>query len=92
MIVIVIISVVVAIFIPALKDKMKEHKGDLKEIVATGKEIVSAKPSNESRPVESAKPGKDICIEGCKKIMIGNQMYYLATIDDWGDLQPIPCK
>lgn len=92
LLVIVIAGVVTAIVIPKVRDILRDHKGDLKEIVATSKEIVGAKTDGSSGIQLITREGDFGCIEGKRTVIIDEQLYYLAVIDKWDDLIPVQCE
>jgi len=91
MIVIFIIGIIGSLVVPAFfefaeKEKIAQKAGNL---VKEFNEEVDPKVRVETVTID--KSGIN-CIDGRKAIEIGGTIYYIGTLDTWGDIKGIECQ
>jgi len=90
-IVIAIIGIASSIFIPAIFQFMDDEKIAQKtgSLIREFKEEVE--PEVRIKTITVDRSGVK-CIDGRKAIEIDNKIYYIGTLDTWGDIKGIECQ
>jgi len=91
MIVIVIFGIFASMFIPAVFKFMDDEKIAQKTGILIKEFKQEVEPEVRVKTITVDRSGVK-CIEGKKAIEIDNKIYYIGTLDSWGDIKSIDCQ